>query len=169
MSKIPDSFRDQYETLLQDRSYETREIALLALWNNFPLERFRYLNMSKNWIGFNDYNLRILWLALALTTPSYANDRQAIENELVNYASPNFESNIRQSAIEKLISFNMINDIVLKNLVNAATHHMWQFSKFGRDNLRTLLKNPERRTSLEQIVPTLNEAEQFQLIRLLKE
>ena len=169
MSKIPDSFRDQYETLLQDRSYETREIALLALWNNFPLERFRYLNMSKNWIGFNDYNLRILWLALALTTPSYTNDRQAIENELVNYASPNFEANIRQSAIEKLISFNMINDIVLKNLVNAATHHMWQFSKFGRDNLRTLLKNPERRTSLEQIVPTLNEAEQFQLIRLLKE
>ena len=169
MSKIPDSFRDQYETLLQDRSYDTREIALLALWNNFPLERFRYLNMSKNWIGFNDYNLRILWLALALTTPSYTNDRQAIENELVNYASPNFEANIRQSAIEKLISFNMINDIVLKNLVNAATHHMWQFSKFGRDNLRTLLKNPERRTSLEQIVPTLNEAEQFQLIRLLKE
>ena len=169
MSKIPDSFKGQYETLLQDRSYETREIALLALWNNFPLERFRYLNMSKNWIGFNDYNLRILWLALALTTPSYTNDRQAIENELVNYASPNFEANIRQSAIEKLISFNMINDIVLKNLVNAATHHMWQFSKFGRDNLRTLLKNPERRTSLEQIVPTLNEAEQFQLIRLLKE
>jgi aminopeptidase N len=29
-----------------------------------------------------------------------------------------------------------------KNLVNA-THHMWQFSKFGRDNIRKLLKDKE--------------------------
>jgi aminopeptidase N len=45
---------------------------------------------------------------------------------------------------------------------------MWQFSKFGRDNLRKLLINPMR-VSLERIVPDLNEAEQFQLNRLLKE
>ncbi|MGZ9677573.1 hypothetical protein [Flavobacterium sp. GNP001] len=63
----------------------------------------------------------------------------------------------------------MTNDVVLKNLVNATTHHMWQFTKFGRDNLRKLLINPEMRVSLERIVPDLNEAEQFQLNRLLKE
>jgi hypothetical protein len=45
---------------------------------------------------------------------------------------------------------------------------MWQFSKFGRDNLRKLLIN-QMRVSLERIVPDLNEAEQFQLNRLLKE
>ena len=32
-----------------------------------------------------------------------------------------------------------------------------------------LLKNPEMRVSLERILPNLNEAEQFQLNRLLKE
>jgi aminopeptidase N len=42
-------------------------------------------------------------------------------------------------------------------------------SKFGRDNLRKLLKNPVMRVSLERIVTDLNEAEQFQLNRLLKE
>jgi aminopeptidase N len=62
------SFRTQYETLLDDKSYQTQELALYNLWNNFPEQRIQYLDKSKNWIGFNDYNLRTLWLTLALDT-----------------------------------------------------------------------------------------------------
>lgn len=169
LSEIPESFRTQYETLLDDKSYQIQEIVLYNLWNNFPEQRIQYLDKSKTWMGFKDYNLRTLWLSLALSTPDYAIDKQALETELIQYSSIDYEANTRQNALEKLLAFKIINDVVLGNLVNATTHHMWQFSKFGRDNIRKLLKNPEMRVSLEKLVSELNEAEQFQLNRLLKE
>lgn len=169
LNEIPESFRMQYETLLEDKSYQTQELALYNLWNNFPEQRIHYLEKSKTWMGFNDYNLRTLWLTLALSTPDYAFDRQVFETELIQYSSIDYEANTRQNALEKLLAFKITNDVVLGNLVNATTHHMWQFTKFGRDSIRKLLKNPEMRVSLEKIVPDLNEAEQFQLNRLLKE
>ena len=169
LNEIPESFRAQYETLLDDKSYQTQEIALYNLWNNFPEQRAGYLDKSKDWIGFNDYNLRTLWLSLALSTADYAIDKELLVNELINYSSTNYEANTRQNALEKLLAFNIINDEVLQNLVKATTHHMWQFSKFGRDNIRKLLRNKEMRVSFERILPNLNDSEQFQLNRLLKE
>ncbi len=169
LNQIPADFRKQYETLLNDKSYQTQEIALYNLWNNFPENSFNYLDLSKNWIGFNDYNLRTLWLSLALSTPNYATNKESLIAELIHYSSINYEATTRQNALEKLIAFNLVNDMVLKNLVNATTHHMWQFSKFGRDNIRILLKKPIFRISFERILPDLNEKEQFQLNRLLKE
>ena len=169
LSNIPENFRLNYESLLDDKSYKTQEIALFTLWNNFPSKRFQYLDKAKNWIGFNDYNLRNLWLSLALSTPNYVEHKEDLINELIGYSSINYEATTRQNALENLITFQLVNDTVLKNLVNATTHHMWQFSKFGRDTIRKLLKNNERRVSFERILPDLNESERFQLDRLLKE
>jgi aminopeptidase N len=169
LQKIPEEFRTEYETLLDDKSYQTQEVALYYLWNCFENKRTVYLEKSKDWVGFNDNNLRILWLSLAISTSEYATNKEAYIQELVNYSSPNYEATTRQNALEYLINFNVINEAVLRNLVNATTHHMWQFSKFGRENIRVLLKNPEIRTSFQTIFTSLNEKEQFQLDRLLKE
>ncbi len=169
LNKFPEEFRLQYESLLIDKSYETQEIALYNLWNNFPEHRFRYLENSKNWIGFNDFNLKTLWLSLALSTQNYTVNKEVLMEEFINYSSVNYEATTRQDALEKLIAFDLINDAVLKNLVNATTHHMWQFSKFGRDSIRILLKNGNWRVSLQRILPDLDDKEQFQLNRLLKE
>jgi aminopeptidase N len=170
LPKIPEEFREEYETLLNDKSYQTQEIALYYLWNSFPEYRIKYLDLSKDWIGFNDYNLRTLWLSLALSTPDYSVDKKALIEELINYSSTNYEAITRQNALEKLIAFQLLNDDdVLKNLINSTTHHMWQFSKFGRDNIRLLLKNPKMRASFEKVLPSLNESEYFQLNRLLIE
>jgi aminopeptidase N len=169
LNEIPEDFRVQYQTLLNDKSYQTQEIVLFHLWKNFPEKRGEYLEKSKKWIGFNDYNLRTLWLSLAISTPNYLENKTLAIDELVNYSSANYESSTRQDALEKLINFNLINDSVLKNLVGATTHHVWQFSKFGRDNIRALIKKPEMKLSLQRILPDLNEKEQFQLNRLLKD
>ncbi len=169
LNQIPEDFRLEYETLLEDKSYQTQEIALFYLWKNFPNHRVEYLDKSKDWIGFNDYNLRTLWLSLALSTPNYASDPEALVSELIAFSSTKYEATTRQNALEKLIGFKIINDQVLTNLVDATTHHMWQFSKFGRDTIRMLLKNPEMRASFERILPNLTPDEQFQLNRLLKE
>ena len=169
MKKIPEDFRKEYETLLDDKSYQTQEIALYFLWKNFPDRQTEYLDQSKEWIGFNDYNLRTLWLSLALSTPNYSIDPEVLIHELIAFSSTRYEAPTRQNALEKLISFKIINDEVLSHLVNATTHHMWQFSKFGKDSIRGLLKNPEMRASFTRILPNLNPDEQFQLNRLLKE
>ena len=169
LNKIPEDFRIEYESLLNDKSYQTQEIALYYLWKNFPDHRTDYLNRSKNWIGFNDYNLRTLWLSLALSTPNYSDNPEDLASELIAFSSTKYEATTRQNALEKLLSFKIINDQVLANLVNATTHHMWQFSKFGRDSIRALLKNSELRASFERILPNLTPDEQFQLNRLLEE
>ncbi|MTH16654.1 M1 family metallopeptidase [Flavobacterium sp. LC2016-01] len=169
LTKIPEDFRAAYETLLNDQSYQTQEIALYWLWRNFPDHRNEYLNKSKNWIGFNDYNLRTLWLSLALSTSNYADNPDELVAELIGFSSTKYEATTRQNALEKLIAFKIINDQVLSNLVSSTTHHMWQFSKFGRDTIRMLLKNSEMRASFERILPNLTPDEQFQLNRLLKE
>ncbi|MES2239049.1 MAG: M1 family metallopeptidase [Bacteroidota bacterium] len=167
LPKIPEEFRASYETFLDDESYQTQEIALLYLWRNFPNHRLEYLEKSKKWIGFNDYNLRTLWLSLALMTPEYTANKQDLIDELISFSSEKYEATTRQNALEKLIGFQIINDAVLINLVKATTHHMWQFSKFGRDTIRTLLKKQEYRDSFIRILVNLDEKEQFQLNRLL--
>ncbi|WP_371568444.1 M1 family metallopeptidase [Flavobacterium frigidarium] len=169
LPKIPADFKTDYETLLHDKSYQTQELALYYLWNNFPSSRVAYLNESKDWIGFNDYNLRTLWLSLVLSTAACDIDKKPLTEELINYSSLNYEATTRQNALEKLIAFKLINDTVLENLISATTHHMWQFSKYGRDTIRLLLKDPEMVTAFERILPTLNESEYFQLNRLLLE
>lgn len=169
MPVIPEDFRSEFETLLDDKSYQTQEIALYFLWKNFPDRQTEYLDKSKNWIGFKDYNLRTLWLSLALSTPNYIDNPEVLILELIAFSSTKYEATTRQNALEKLIAFKIINDEVLTNLVNATTHHMWQFSKFGRDSIRLLLKNSEMRASFERILTNLSPDEQFQLNRLLKE
>ena len=171
LAAIPSDFKLDFETLLNDASYQTQEIALYRLWANFPNERQKYLDISKSWIGFNDYNLRTLWLSLALSTESYLSALEAKDAiyELIHYASPTFEAVTRQNAMEQLLNFNLLSEQVLVHLVNATTHHMWQFSKFGRDSIRKLLKNSDVRLAFKQLLPNLTPAEQYQLQRLLSE
>jgi aminopeptidase N len=167
--KISEDFRLEYETLLNDQSYKTQEFALYHLWNSFKDKRFDYLEKTKNWIGFNDFNLRILWLALAIETPEYESKKQYYLQELIHYSSPFFETTTRQNALEYLFMFDTVNEEVLKNLVNTTTHHMWQFSKFGRENIRLLIKKPKLKDEFLLLLPKLPEKEKFQLDRLLKE
>ena len=69
--KIPLEFKSEFESLLNDNSYITKEISLSTFWAQFPEDQKRILDNSKEWIGFNDKNLRILWLTLALGTKEY--------------------------------------------------------------------------------------------------
>jgi aminopeptidase N len=170
VKEVPLVFKTEYESLLNDPSYITREIVLSKLWSQFPEDRIQYLNQSKEWIGFNDKNLRILWLTLALGTKDYeVENKVKWYDELLGYCSPKQESFVRQNAIENVLFMNENDQNVLPYLVNATTSHRWQFSKFGRDNIRVLLKKAAFRTYFETLLPTLAEPEKGQLQRLLLE
>ena len=168
--KIPLEFKVEFEMLLDDTSYIIREVALNALWSQFPEDQIKYLEKSKEWVGFNDKNLRILWLTLALGTKEYKLDNKAkFYDELLNYCSPKFESSVRQNALENVLFINDKDKNVLPFLVNSLTNHKWQFSKFGREKIKLLLKNQNVRTYLETLMATLNKEESVALGKLLSE
>lgn len=155
---VPEAFKSQYETLLKDNSYQTKEIALTNLWKNFPDERLRYLEQTKEIVGNNDKSFRLTWLALAMNTENLPEQVKATSyNQLLDFASENYESSVRQNALELLLKMNTNDEKVIELLFKATVHHKWQFTKFGRDNVRLLLKKPEYRTIVEKIAATSDE------------
>ena len=168
--KVPLEFKSDFESLLNDTSYITKEITLSTFWSQFTEDQKRILDNSKEWIGFNDKNLRILWLTLALGTKEYQMAEKAkFYDELLKYCNPEFETSIRQNAIENLLFINDKDQNVLPNLVNSLVSNKWQFSKFGKDKLRLVLKNPNTRIYLEQLLPKLSKEENVFLSKLLAE
>lgn len=170
VTTIPPNFYEEYKSLLQDESYITKEIALNILCSRFPDKRPQFLDISDTWVGFNDKNLRILWLTFAYATIGYREaNKPEFYAELQRYASPRFESSIRQNALANLIYIGKPDPIVWENLVNATLHHKWQFVKFGKDNIRKLLKKEGYRAYFESILPNLPAPEKTKLQQLLDE
>ncbi|WP_310557473.1 M1 family metallopeptidase [Flavobacterium sp.] len=170
LQNIPLDFKTQYETLLNDKSYKTRKMALTNLCQQFPTEVTIYLNQSQSWIGLNDRDLRITWLTIALKNPDYEPTKQTdFRNELMEYTSPNYDSSIRQNALESVLNIYPENENVLQSLVNATIHHKWQFVKFGKDTIRSLIKKEEFRKVLTDLIPKLSEKEKISLQKLLNE
>jgi aminopeptidase N len=172
ITTIPDSFLSDYESLLDDKSYDTKEIAFSNLYKNFPDNRSKYLELAKNWIGKNDKGLRILFLSYYLEFYSANTDTSQYSQyyfELLEYTSPKYESSIRQNAFENALYLAPKNLKVLKNLVNATTHPKWQLVKYARDTIRILLKKEGFRVLFTSILPEVPDSEKFQLQRLLEE
>ncbi|MNJ95021.1 Aminopeptidase N [compost metagenome] len=170
VTTVPVDFIEEYKALLHDRSYITREIALNILCRNFPERQVEFLDIGKDWIGFNDKNLRILWLTLAYKAKDYMiSDKGKLYTELEGYASSGYESAVRQNALANLLYLGKSDPVVLRNLVNATLHHKWQFVKFGKDNIRKLLKKEGYRELFDSLLPTLPEAEAKKLEALLAE
>lgn len=167
---IPEAFKLQYESLLNDNSYQTKEIALTNLWKNFPEDRLRYLEQTKEIVGNNDKSFRLTWLALAMNTENLPEQVKATSyNQLLDFASENYESSVRQNALELLLQLNPNDEKVIELLFKATVHHKWQFTKFGRDNVRLLLKKPEYRTIVEKLASTSDETMKELYLKFLNE
>lgn len=160
-------FKANYETLLDDNSYDTKEIAFMNLWKNFPDDRNKYLAKAQNWVGSNDKSLRILFLTFSIENESP--ESQNYYKELVDYTSSKYETSVRQNAIINVLAINPKDETVLNNLVNATTHYKWQFTKFGRDKIREFLLKDDYRSIFQSFLPKLKENEKAQLQKLLNE
>ncbi|MGV3696331.1 M1 family metallopeptidase [Flavobacterium sp.] len=171
--EIPLVFKADYESLLDDKSYDTKEIAFMNLWRNFRSDREKYLEKAKDWVGNNDKSLRVLYimsyLNYAETREKNCDDCPSKFSELIRYTSPAYESSVRQNAIINALTIVEKNKEVLKNLVNATTHYKWQFTKFSRDKIRELLMKEGNRELFQSLMPELNDSEKMQLQRLLDE
>lgn len=167
--EIPITFKVQFESLLNDASYKTREIALYRLWSNFPEERTKYVSLSKDWIGLN-YNLKLAHLTLKLAT--YREDL-TIRNEVIlaleSLTKLPYEAAVRQNAIETLLQMKIISNQVLLSLIDLSKHHKWQAVKFAKDNMRELVKVSEIRKQLEIVKLNANLKQQERIDYFLNE
>ncbi|OYQ37945.1 aminopeptidase [Flavobacterium cyanobacteriorum] len=170
VTTIPPQFFEEYRSLMDDDSYITKEIVLNVLCSKFPDRQAHFLDASDTWVGFNDKNLRILWLALACSAKDYRPaQKEAYYAELQDYASDKYESGVRTNALANLMYLGKPDTVMMKNLVNATTHHKWQFAKFGRESIRKLLKKKGYRLYFQELLPQLTDAEQRKLEAILAE
>jgi aminopeptidase N len=167
-SKVPLYIKEQYETLLDDKSYDTREIAFVNLWNSFPDDQNYYLEKAQNWQGNNDKSLRILYLTYAqLSKDLPTSKKEVLYQELQNYTSSIFESSIRQNAFEAVFQLNPKDELVLRNLINAMTHFKWRFVSYAREKLVELIKDNDTKSFIQSLLPSFDSIERSKVEKLV--
>ena len=148
LKQIPSDFKESYELLLNDPSYTTIESALYNLCVNFPGIRLKYLSKTKDIQGFNNKNIRMLWIALLLNTQEGEDlNAQEFLNELISYTSPKYDSETRQTAFSYLAAMHVFTETVIVNLINATKHHNWQFKTSSKE-LLDFLSNDDKYRNL---------------------
>lgn len=136
--------KEKLESLLDDESYITKENALFALWQEHPENRAKYLNKTKDVIGLPNKNVRLMWLTLAILTEGYeARNTKQYFDELSGYTNQSYSFEVRQGAFFYLKEAFGFTDRNLLDLIQATSHHTWQFRKFARNLLDELLKDPD--------------------------
>jgi aminopeptidase N len=166
LDPIPASFQIQYESLLEDASYLTQETALYNLWVNFPEKRKAYLDQLEGVVGFQNKNIRLLWLTLSLYTEEYLlPEKSDHSEELQDYTAPQYSFEIREKAFEYLYSMNLFTDKVLNNLVNACSHHYWRFRDAARKGLDEYLQDESHVQRMKELMMQMNEQDKMFLQR----
>ncbi len=157
---IPESLKEFAEPLLLDKSYITIELMLFNLWNSFESNREAYLNQTKGIIGFQNKNVRLLWLTLALITTDYDLEQKGdYYQELVQYTSSIYNPETRQMAFQYLNDLKALRGNGLINLIKATNHHSWQFRNFARYLLDAQLQEEGQRNEIESMAKQLNSSD----------
>ncbi|MDC6351416.1 M1 family metallopeptidase [Zeaxanthinibacter sp. PT1] len=151
-SGVPGPLVDTYESFLDDPSYVTVENALFKLWVHRPEERSSYLYKTRNILGLPNYNVRLLWLTLALFTKDYdPGMEKEYYLELSGYTDPKYPFDIRLGAFRYLEEARMFTEENIHDLVLATTHHSWQFRKFSRDLMERLMKDDKQLAMIRRV------------------
>lgn len=167
VQNIPMELKAIFESLLEDRSYVTMEYALAGLTAAFPEDILKYLEPTKYVAGFQNKNIKLLWLAIAISSEVYGPSANEIFlAELKDYTSPEFSFEIRQKAFEYVFQMRLFDSGSLKNLVNASVHHSWRFRNMAREMLKKLLVDEKYRKQLESLMDSFSEKELNYLNRI---
>jgi len=158
LREIPAGLEPEFGSLLQDKSYLTIEHALYTLWIHDPGGRERYLDQTKGIIGLPNKNVRMLWLLLAILTKDYSDPGTlaAYRKELMDYTAPSYPFEVRQNAFALISEVFPLPNQNLKDLVNATVHHSWQFRKFARALLDTIIAKEKGKERILKLTEQLN-------------
>ena len=99
--------------MLNDSSYSIIESVLEKLSNIYPNETQQWLEITKNEYGMANA-LKIKWLYI-----SYLNGNKVALDQLIEYASSNYEFRTRINAMNAIKTLGVVNQSMLKNIFNA--------------------------------------------------
>ncbi len=168
LQKIPTQLQQDYESLLDDASYVTQEAALYSLWVNFPEKRKNYLDKMEDVVGFQNRNIRQLWLVIALADSNYRiEDKNDFISELRSYTSPQHSFEIRETAFGYINDLNLWDESTARDLVNASIHHTWRFRKFTRKLLNEVLNDQTIKNMITTSFDSFSPDEQKYLATIL--
>ena len=109
---------------------------------NFPEDKPKYIEKTRGIRGFKNKNIRILWMVLVLNTPDFDDaNKQTYFGELVDYTSPKFDFETRETAFSYLSAMQVFNEAIISNLLNASKHHNWRFKEYSKGLLEYLKKD----------------------------
>ena len=153
MERIAPELKTQFIGLLEDNSYITKENALLKLWLQFPEDTKLFLDKVKDVQGFQNKNVRLLWLVINLVTPEIKSELKArYFEELSGYTSKHFPFGLRQNAFGYLYQINAFTDQNLLDLIEGSQHHNWRFRMYCRSLLENLLKQEDYRAKYVTLI-----------------
>ena len=121
--------------LLKDSSYTLVENAMDKLYNNFPEQATLILDLTKNDFGMANA-VKIKWLTIA-----YMSGEKNAINQLIQYASGNYEFRTRINAMNSLKTLGVVNDALLKSIFSAALSWNGRLASPANDALNQLSMN----------------------------
>jgi hypothetical protein len=131
VTKVPLSIRQPYEKLLYDSSYLNVELALNNLCSSFPDHSGKYLDITKNEIGWRGKNIRIKWLEIAISNSNLKN-----LDELKKYTGVSYDFETRINAMNTLKRLNILDELVVKNMIEGLTHWNYKIRTAASENLK---------------------------------
>jgi aminopeptidase N len=133
LNPVPDLLQSTVEGLLYDSSYLNVEYALEALCASFPKSVDHYLELTQDMEGWRGKNIRMMWLAVALT-----HGKMEYLPELISYCGPKYEFETRINAFILLKKMKYSDDET-KMFAEAASKH-WnnKLSNVAKDYLKSV-------------------------------
>jgi aminopeptidase N len=146
-TKVPASLKVNYEKLLNDSSYLNVELALINLCGSFPSEIKKYLDLTKNEVGWRGRNIRIKWLEISIN-----NGNKKVLDELKSYTGESYEFETRINAINALKRLNILDELVVKNMIQGITHWNYKIKAAESDNLKYFYAQDKYKVLIDKVV-----------------
>lgn len=160
IDSIPSVLKSQFIKLLEDDSYITKENALLKSWAQFPEETEYLLSTTKDVQGFQNKNVRLLWLVINLVSPEIDPEKKpAYYKELSGYTSENHPFGLRQNAFSYLYQINAFSEQNLLDILEGTQHPNYRFRNFCRSLLDKLLNDKEYRAKYVALSATMEKTD----------
>jgi len=144
---VPESLREKYEQLLNDKSYLNVELALMNLCRSFPQQYGKYLSQTEEETGWRGRNIRIKWLEIAIENGGYA-----FEPELKNYTSPSYDFETRINAMNALTRLNLLDKQSLENIMEGLFHWNYKIRNAAKETLTFFSRQNKFRDMILQLI-----------------
>ena len=164
ITSIPLSLKDDYEKLLTDSSYLNVELALNNLCNSFPESCNRYLEITKNEIGWRGINIRIKWLEISISK----GNTDCI-SELKNYTGESYDFESRINAMNALKRLNILDEPVIENILKSLIHWNYKIRIAAADNLKYFYVQDRYKLIIDKVASEMtNSAVKLETDKILK-